>query len=273
MNLNDSFPSTEGFESFSTTQSIDGLTAQISGIQTILSYKDSSGTPIPAGSAGSAANVQKASGTTDMTNAGTFPTEGTKGISINSTNRFEILLNQPIAAFSFWGTDLGDNNNSLALALYNGNTLLRESPINYLGANSGNSSVFFFGGIAEAPAEYFNRVVFNNTKTNDAIGLDQFTIAVAEQLLTQPNPSSASSAGVTDPNAPGEGPASVPTPALLPGLLGLMVRLRLRRRAIAQGWRTNAVRPYARMTVMALPVGVWANSVVVRSPNGPSPSR
>lgn len=203
---------TEGFESFPTTQTIHGLTTQISGVQTVLSYKNSSDDP-------ASGNIQRASGTTGMTNAGTFPTEGRQGISINSTNRFEILLNEPIAAFSFWGTDLGDQNNSLTLAFYNGSTLINESPIGYLGANSGNSSVFFFGGIADAPAEYFNRVVFQNSKLNDAIGLDQFTIAVPDQVLDLDGSTTSSTV--------------VPTPALLPGLLGLMVRLKLRRRAMA----------------------------------------
>ncbi|NJM56500.1 MAG: PTPA-CTERM sorting domain-containing protein [Synechococcales cyanobacterium RU_4_20] len=211
--------STEGFESFATTQAIHGLTTQISGIQTVLSYKDA-GVPVPGGSSGSTANVQKATATginAGMTQSGTFPTEGRQGISINSDNQFEILLGEAIAAFSFWGTDLGDNNNGLTLQLYNGSNLITTAPINYLGANSGDSSVFFFGGIADAPTEYFNRVVFQTSKTNDAIGLDQFTIAESSQVLNNGTPD----------------PTIVPTPALLPGLLGLMMRLKLRRRATA----------------------------------------
>lgn len=208
---------TEGFESFPTSQAIDDLSTTISGVGTTLSYKNSDGTSV---TGGASTKVQKANGN-GLTNAGTFPTEGERGISINSMNRFEVLLDEAIAAFSFWGTDLGDLDNTLTIELYRDTTLLATQPINYLDENSGDSSVFFFGSIAEDPTEYFNRVVFNNSKntgTGDAIGLDQFTIAIPSQVVGLDNL--------------GTDPTTVPTPALLPGLLGFGLRIWKRRRAV-----------------------------------------
>ncbi len=207
---------TEGFENFPTSQAIDGLSIPISGVGTTLSYKNSDGT---SATGGASTKVQKADGN-GLTNSGTFPTEGDRGISINSTKRFEVLLDEAIAAFSFWGTDLGDRGNTLTIELYRDTTLLATQPIDYLGENSGDSSVFFFGSIAEDPTEYFNRVVFNNSKktgNSDAIGLDQFTIAMPSQVV-----------GLGD---LGADPTAVPTPALLPGLLGFGLRIWKRRRA------------------------------------------
>jgi hypothetical protein len=142
-----------------------------------------------------------------FTNSGTFPTEGTKGISINSANNFAINFSQALQAFSFWGTDLGDNNNTLTVQLYNAGTQVNSQLIDYLGAGAGDSSVFFYGVIG-ATGEVFDevRLVSSINSTGDAIGLDQFTVGTPAQV-TSTDP-------MTSTNA-------VPTPALLPGLLGM----------------------------------------------------
>jgi hypothetical protein len=145
-----------------------------------------------------------------MTNSGTFPTDGKQGISINSIYTFKINFSSPLAAIGFWGTDLGDNNNSLTVVLRNLGKTVAQQPINYLGANAGKSSIFFFGGIAQQPTEYFDEVELLSSVTNlqDAIGLDQLTVGTPAQVQS-----------VTPPTA-------VPTPALLPGLVGLSLGLR-----------------------------------------------
>lgn len=220
--INNGTVTTESFESQSTSKRINDLSLEISGVRSQFSYiKKSDNTP-------AAATVQKANGTTGMTNSGTFPTEGEKGISINSSNHFGISFTQPLAAFGFWGTDLGDNKNELTVEFYRDSNLVSYQKINYLEDNPGNSSVFFFGGLAETTAEQFNRVqlVSSINWTGDAIGLDQFTIATPEQVLgAAANKAAASSAAAA---------TAVPTPALLPGLLGFALGVVRKRRDVAQ---------------------------------------
>ncbi len=198
---------TESYEMTKAGTDIDGLQQTLSGVNATYSYrKKSDGS---SAGTGNTASVQKANATTGMTNSGTYPTDGVQGISINSANTFKINFASPLAAFSFWGTDLGDSKNSLTVILRSLGQVVAQKPINYLGANAGKSSVFFFGGIAQTPTEYFDEVELLSSipSTGDAIGLDQLTVGTPVQVAP------------TDPTA-------VPTPALLPGLVGLALGLR-----------------------------------------------
>lgn len=146
--------------------------------------------------------VQQANDANGVTNAGTYPTDGVKGISINSRNNFTISLSQDISNFSFWGSDLGDSSNILTVELYDDGNLVGSRAIDYLNngasdsTNPGDSSVFFFGANADElvpggaydpdPDEFFDEIRLVSSAnspdgsgfTSDAIGLDQFTFAV-----------------------------------------------------------------------------------------------
>ena len=215
---------TESFESLPTSQAIDGLSLNISGVSANFSYLK----PDNSSATGGGTTKVQLANSSGMTNSGTYPTDGEKGISINSSNQFSIDFSAPLAAFGFWGTDLGDKNNQLTVELLRDGTSVGNQLIDFLGADAGDSSVFFFGGLADTPAEQFNQVRLLSSAKSDAIGLDQLTIATPEQVA-QAIIASTSSAT----NPVGSDAAAVPTPALLPGLLGFGLSLSRKRRSQA----------------------------------------
>jgi hypothetical protein len=203
---------TESFETTAVGTPINDLAPILSGVTSDFVYTTDAAGTTSVGS-GATASVQKANATSGLTNSGTFPTDGKQGISINSTNFFKIKFGNPLAAFSFWGTDLGDNKNALTVILRNAGVQVGSQSINYLGTNAGDSSVFFFGAIAQNAAEQFDEVQLLSSITgSDAIGIDQLTVGTAAQLTPQSS------------NA-------VPTPALLPGLIALAAGARRRSKA------------------------------------------
>lgn len=197
-NLNGSTVTTESFETIPVGTPIDGLNTSISGTTAIFSYttKATPGNPsIPvAGTSTTSVQQAAASGASaGFTNSGTYPTDGTRGISINSTNNFSISFNNTLAAFGYFGTDLGDASNTLTMNFYNGTTLVNSYSIpQYVGGL--NSSEFFSGFIADNSTQYFNKVEFSSSSTSltgDAIGIDQIKIGTPTQVVNQvPEPSS-----------------------------------------------------------------------------------
>jgi hypothetical protein len=191
--LNGSTLVTESFENIPTTTYIDGLSTTIAGTVANFSYTKKLGGASANG--GDTTKVQRkaASGANKgFTNSGTYPTDGSQGISINSENNFSISFSNTLAAFGYFGTDLGDNNNILTMKFFNNSTLVNSMSIPVF-ANSFNSSEYFFGFIADSLSQQFNRVEFISSISNDgdAIGIDQIKIATPAQLTTQiPEPSS-----------------------------------------------------------------------------------
>jgi hypothetical protein len=193
--LNGATVTTESFETTNTPLGtpIDGLSTVISGITANFSYKTSIGTT--ATTPGSSTRVQQSganSNPTGFTNSGTYPTDGLNGISINSSNTFSISFSSRIAAFGYFGTDLGDFSNALTMHFFNGATLLNPSELAIqVPLSSKDGSEYFFGFIADNPAQYFDKVVFDSSKTGDAIGIDQIKIGTAAQISAAvPEPSS-----------------------------------------------------------------------------------
>jgi hypothetical protein len=179
--------STESFESFSTSsttgQNINGLTTPISGVSATFSYLRKSD------NSALITKVQKADTTYGLfggvSGNGTYPTDGTQGLSLNSANKFSIAFNSPLRAFGYFGTDLGDNNNVLTMIFtLNGNPV--DSVVVPTFPGGQNSSKFFFGYIGDTATTLFDRVEFssslNNTIPSDAIGIDQIRVATASQV-------------------------------------------------------------------------------------------
>jgi hypothetical protein len=203
--LNDSVVTTESFENIPTATAIDGLATTISGTNANFSYKKKTdGTPANG-------NIQQKNAITGLTNAGTYPTDGNRGISINSANTFSISFTNTLksstllAAFGYYGTDLGDNNNILTMKFYNGTDLVQTSILDPIvidpTGHAGNSSIYFFGFIADSSAQYFDKVDFvssiNNVSTSpsDAIGIDQIKVATPAQRSTTQAPEPATIIG------------------------------------------------------------------------------
>lgn len=152
---------TEDFESFS-----GGTTAPLSvdfgaaGNATI--YGDGNIADLPSGAS-----------------SGRYPISGDKYWEASQT--FYIEFSQPIAAFGFYATDIGDFSGQVVVELVNGGNRTYTIP-NTIGGLGG--AVLFYGIIEDDPALQFTRVNFGNTAAGtDYFGFDDFTIGTLEQIM------------------------------------------------------------------------------------------
>ena len=127
-------------------------------------------------------------------------------------NAFTIDFSAPVAAFGFFGIDIGDFNGTVTATTSGGLSQLFDVGNS---TNIAGGSVLFFGIID--PMNTFTSVSFGNTGSgSDVFGFDDFTIGTAAQVV--------------DPG-PGPGPVGVSEPSslllMLVGLAGLMLRRRL----------------------------------------------
>src|SRR5262249_45007412 len=120
----------------------------------------------------------------DGTNGrGRFPISGTK--YYESASIFSIEFTRPIAAFGFYGTDIGDFDGQVTITYTDGLSTTVMIPHTRLGLGG---SVIYYGFIdVDHP---FVSLTFGNTSTGnvvaDAFGFDDMTIATADQLVTPP---------------------------------------------------------------------------------------
>jgi hypothetical protein len=156
---------TEDFESFA-----GGTTAPLSidfgaaGNATI--YGDGSISDVPSGTNG----------------VGRYPISGAKYWEVTQT--FYIEFTQPIAAFGFYGTDIGDYSGQVVVELVNGGNRTYTIPNT---TNGSGGSVLFYGIIEDDPGLQFTRVNFGNTAAGtDYFGFDDFTIGTLEQVGPSP---------------------------------------------------------------------------------------
>jgi hypothetical protein len=107
---------------------------------------------------------------------------------------FEVTFSTKIAAFGFFGIDIGDYGGTLSIDLMDGATVLQTLSVgNTVGSGgSTDGSVLYFGAIAQGVGDLFNRVRFNTTLgSGDTFAFDNFTIAQREQVVTTvPEPAS-----------------------------------------------------------------------------------
>lgn len=168
--------------------------AQLSGVSTENFEGLPGGTP-PAsltftGSAGNiVASFAPSSGIICTTNgcggSGRFATSGTNYFDVSST--FSTTFSTAIAAFGFYGTDIGDINGSLTVTLVHAtgpNTVLTVA--NTVGAPDG--SLLFFGVIDTANP--FVGISFGNTAAgSDFFGFDDITVGDIRQVTGVPESS------------------------------------------------------------------------------------
>ena len=120
----------------------------------------------------------------DGTNGrGRFPISGTK--YYESASMFTVEFTRPIAAFGFYGTDIGDFDGRVTVTYTDGLTTTVMIPHTRLGLGG---SVIYYGFIdVDHP---FVSLTFGNTSSAgivaDAFGFDDMTIATAAQLDTPP---------------------------------------------------------------------------------------
>jgi len=134
--------------------------------------------------------------TPDTTNGfGRYATSGSHywEVSASSTTAtFIVDLGLPIAAFGFFGIDIGDFDGQLSVRVTktNASTQIINVPHPTGGGTTGgqNGSVLYFGLIASSAAEQFTKIEFLNTDTvgtdTDTFGFDDMTIGSLQQVCT-----------------------------------------------------------------------------------------
>jgi hypothetical protein len=96
---------------------------------------------------------------------------------------FAIDFSSPIAAFGFYGIDIGDFNGQLVLHFINGGSISLTVPHT---TNTTGGGVLFFGHIDSTNP--FNRVEFlNSASGSDFFGFDRMTIGSVQQVQPVPD--------------------------------------------------------------------------------------
>lgn len=137
----------------------------------------------------------------------------------DASSQFAIDFSNPVAAFGFYGIDIGDFNGQVTLNLLNTLTGFNQTLTiaNTIGGQGG--AVLFYGLIADS-GQSFNRVVFGNTSGGaDAFGFDNMTIGGEQQVLP--------------PNEPVPEPATILGSTMALGALAAARRKRQQKNAVA----------------------------------------
>ncbi len=157
------------------------------GTETFESYSDGTGTPLAVsfGAAGTATlNGSGAVKTlTSGTWAGRYPISGVN--YWETGQNFSITFSEAIAAFGFYGIDIGDFNGQVLLQLANGGT----TELN-IGNSTGilGGSVLYYG-FYDLEQSYTGITFANTAPGVDYFGFDDFTIGTLEQVNPVPEPS------------------------------------------------------------------------------------
>ena len=114
-------------------------------------------------------------------------------VDAGGVDDFTVNFGQDIAAFGFYGIDIGDYGGQLSLDLLDtSNNIIKSLTVNNsIGSNgSTDGSVLYFGVIAGSASEQFRSIRFNTTRGGgDIFAFDDFTIAEQRQV-TIPDPAS-----------------------------------------------------------------------------------
>ena len=114
-----------------------------------------------------------------VTSNSSFPISGTKSYAPGS-GTFTISFAAPVAAFGFYGTDIGDFNGRITLALNNLTSTTLTVPNTLNGANG---SALYYGFIAQNTNETFTSLTFGNTNAGtDVFGFDDLTVGSLSQV-------------------------------------------------------------------------------------------
>ena len=100
-------------------------------------------------------------------------------------NNFSITFSNPVAAFGFYGIDIGDFGGNLSLSfLTGGGNIVVPVPHEVGSSGSTGGNAFYFGYINVANP--FTQVTFNITSAGDVFAFDDMTIGSVEQVVPEP---------------------------------------------------------------------------------------
>jgi hypothetical protein len=122
--------------------------------------------------------------------AGRFAISGANYYN-TSTAAFEITFSSAIAAFGFYGTDIGDFNGQLSLELTDTSNNVTNLVVPHLLGSAGQppaqGSVLYFGFID--PTVSYTKIRFlNSTSGGDQFGFDDFSVGTQQQVQLVPEP-------------------------------------------------------------------------------------
>lgn len=102
-------------------------------------------------------------------------------VGAGSSGDFSVLFSEEIAAFGFYGVDIGDFDGTLNLEIYKAGSFLSSLLVS--GARVNGGSVLYFGVIASDITEDFTEVRFRTTGgSGDFFAFDNFTIGNRDQI-------------------------------------------------------------------------------------------
>lgn len=111
---------------------------------------------------------------------GRFPTSGTNWY--HTTDVFTITFSNPIAAFGFYGTDIGDFTGQITATLNGGTTVSLTIPST---VDAPNGSLLFWGFIDSTDS--YTSLQFGNTASGtDVFGFDDLVIGDRGQVIPEP---------------------------------------------------------------------------------------
>jgi hypothetical protein len=114
---------------------------------------------------------------TGPNSVGRFPTSGTQ--YFETTDAFNVSFSTPVAAFGFYGTDIGDFNGQLSVVLIRGG--MEESLVVPHVVNGNNASLLFFGVLSTDP---FDSVRFSQSAAGvDFLGFDDLVVGDRKQVV------------------------------------------------------------------------------------------
>ncbi len=114
---------------------------------------------------------------------GRFPISGTQFLETSAGAGFNLAFSSPIAAFGFFGTDIGDFGGQAILTLtdINGATSTITVP-NTSGDNGSTTGSALYFGFYDKTNSYTN-IAFQDTSTQDVFGFDDFSIGSNAQVV------------------------------------------------------------------------------------------
>lgn len=122
--------------------------------------------------------------------AGRYPISGNK-YYFAGTNDFNIAFSSAIAAFGFYGVDIGDFGADLVLSLTDTNDIVTQINVPLTRSTEGqlSGSVFYFG-FYDTVTQYKNIAFARTVGGGDNFGFDDMTIGSLEQINETPEPAS-----------------------------------------------------------------------------------
>lgn len=117
---------------------------------------------------------------------GRYPVSGTQYWQSSSSTT--LTFSAPVAAFGFYGVDIGDFNGQVTLTTTAGSPLVLNVG-NSL--NTAGGGVLYFGFYVTDPNELFTSITFGNTAPgSDIFGFDDFSVGTLAQVAPVPEPAS-----------------------------------------------------------------------------------